>query len=286
MTIFCFSIKLFSDWPRYSLSVLLYNASSDCQQNGGRLFAFVKFYQCRWRRFDEKSYCWKEIEILLTDLATYVQDWTQVLFGWNFIYGWVIWHFHTSSYKTELCAFWWKCFSEDTLWRLLWGACISLAVNPGHIWIWHATEPVIGSSVMGHCGQLTFCTSRNWRQITSERFLANNSILTVWKKRRSYFYILRCLSIKFTRCKQFVGNLFGNIWHLIFHANTFSYRGLRFFSLSQARVTLFLLVFKELQFHHHSFITSNLFAYFTNWNKLKTEKQNAKQPIESSFWSS
>ena len=51
-------------------------------------------------------------------IFTYVQDWLQVLFTYYFIYGRVIWHFHITSYLTELCLFWWLFTNEDTLWRL------------------------------------------------------------------------------------------------------------------------------------------------------------------------
>ena len=35
---------------------------------------------------------------------TYVQDWTRVLFTYNFIYGRVIWNFHITSYLQ--CVYW------------------------------------------------------------------------------------------------------------------------------------------------------------------------------------
>ena len=38
---------------------------------------------------------------------TYVQDGTQVLFNKYLIFGRVIWHFHITSYLTELFVFWW-----------------------------------------------------------------------------------------------------------------------------------------------------------------------------------
>ena len=53
-------------------------------------------------------------------------------FGY-FIYDWVICHFHIISYLAKLCVFWWTFISEDTLWCLSWGACISFAVIPGHV---------------------------------------------------------------------------------------------------------------------------------------------------------
>ena len=48
-----------------------------------------------------------------TDL-TYVHDWTQVLFNQYVIFGRVIWHFHITSYLTELSVFWWLFTNEDT----------------------------------------------------------------------------------------------------------------------------------------------------------------------------
>ena len=36
------------------------------------------------------------------------------LIGTSFMTGLFDINFHTTSYKTELCVFWWKCFNEDT----------------------------------------------------------------------------------------------------------------------------------------------------------------------------
>ena len=68
-------------------------------------------------------------------VGTYVQYWTQVLFNQYFIFGRGIWHYHITSYLTELSVFWWLFPNEDTLLCLLWGIWISLAFNPGHIWV-------------------------------------------------------------------------------------------------------------------------------------------------------
>ena len=67
-------------------------------------------------------------------LCTYVQDWKQVLFNQYFIFSRGIWHFHITSYLTELIVFWWLVINEDTLWCLSWAIWISLPFNPGHIW--------------------------------------------------------------------------------------------------------------------------------------------------------
>ena len=47
------------------------------------------------------------LPLVLKRSFTYVQDWTQVLLNLYVIFGRVIWHFHTTSYLTELCVFWW-----------------------------------------------------------------------------------------------------------------------------------------------------------------------------------
>ena len=76
------------------------------------------------------------------------------------MFGMVIWHFHIStsslghlarmqtfswlvcrlftSSLTELCVFWRLFTNEDTLWCLSQGILISLAFNPGHIWIFNS----------------------------------------------------------------------------------------------------------------------------------------------------
>ena len=74
-------------------------------------------------------YCTCKINV---KLITYVQDWTQVLFNQYFIFGTVIWHFHITSYLTELSVFLSLFTNEETLWCVSWGMWIPLAFNPRH----------------------------------------------------------------------------------------------------------------------------------------------------------